>query len=78
MAEFSGLDLSQDYFIYTLDWTKDKLTWKINGVVVNEQTKGVPTVPMYLVFSSSITGKTNGAGLPASMEVDWVKCYKEK
>jgi len=78
MAEFSGLDLAQDYFIYTLDWTKDKLTWKINGVVVNEQTKGVPTEEMYMVFSSSITNKTNGAGLPASMEIDWVRCYKEK
>ena len=32
-AEFSGLDVSQDYFIYTLEWSKDKLTWKINNVI---------------------------------------------
>ena len=76
-AEFSGLDLDQDFFIYTLEWTKDKLTWKINDVVVNEQTKGVPQEPLFITFSCGITGKPNDAGLPASMEIDWVRCYKK-
>ncbi|NOX48515.1 MAG: glycoside hydrolase family 16 protein [Chlorobi bacterium] len=74
-AEFKGLDVSQDFFIYTFEWTKEKMTWKINGVVVNEQTQGIPKEEMYLVFSSAITGKVDG-GLPASMEIDWVRCYK--
>ncbi len=77
-AEFSGLDVTQDFFIYSLVWTKDKLTWKINDVVVNEQSQGIPREEMYMVFSSSMTGKADGSGLPASMEVDWVHCYQEK
>ncbi|MBN2173476.1 MAG: family 16 glycosylhydrolase [Bacteroidales bacterium] len=76
-AEFSGLDLSQDFFIYTLEWRKDRLTWKINDVVVNEQKQDIPAEDMYLVFSSSMTGKADGAGLPASMEIDWVRCFEE-
>jgi len=76
-ADFSGLDVSQDFFIYTLEWSKDKLIWKINDLVVNEQTQGVPQDEMYLVFSSGMTGKADGSGLPASMEVDWVRCYQE-
>ena len=76
-AEFTGLDVAQDYFIYTFEWAKDKLTWKINDIVVNEQTQNIPHEEMYMVFSSSITGKTGTAGLPASMEIDWVKCYQE-
>jgi beta-glucanase (GH16 family) len=75
-AEFSGLDVSQDFFIYSLDWTKDKLTWKINGVTVNEQTQGIPQEEMYLVFSCGITRKTDNLGLPVSMDIDWVRCYK--
>lgn len=74
---FTGLDVSQDYFIYTLEWTREKLLWKINDVVVHEQKQGIPQEKMYLVFSSGITEKTNGTGLPASMEVDWVRCYQE-
>jgi beta-glucanase (GH16 family) len=76
-SEFSGLDVAQDYFIYTFIWTPDKLTWKINDVIVNEQKKNIPQEEMYLVFSSSMTGKVDGGGLPASLEIDWVRCYKE-
>jgi beta-glucanase (GH16 family) len=76
-AEFSGLDVSQDFFIYTLEWSKDKLTWKINEITVNEQKQNIPQEDMYLVFSSSITGKVDGSGLPASMEINWVRCYQE-
>lgn len=75
-ADFSGLDVSQDFFIYTFEWNKDKMVWKINDIVVNEQSKSIPNEEMYMVFSSSITGKADGGGLPASMEVDWVRCYK--
>jgi len=75
-SEYSGLDVAQDYFIYTFIWTPEKLTWKINDVVVNEQKKNIPQEEMYLVFSSSMTGKVDG-GLPASLEIDWVRCYKE-
>jgi beta-glucanase (GH16 family) len=76
-ADFSGLDVSQDFFIYTFEWSKDKMVWKINDIVVNEQTKSIPAEEMYLVFSSSMTGKADGSGLPASIEVDWVRCYKK-
>jgi hypothetical protein len=76
-AEFTGLDISQDYFIYTLEWTKERLTWKINEVVVNEQKQDIPAEEMYLVFSSSLTGKADGSGLPASMDIDWVRCFEE-
>jgi beta-glucanase (GH16 family) len=76
-SQFSGLDVSQDFFIYTLDWSKDKLTWKINDVVVHERSTNIPEEEMYLVFSSGITAKPSDAGLPASMEVDWVRCYQE-
>jgi beta-glucanase (GH16 family) len=76
-GEYTGLDISQDFFIYSLEWTKEKLTWKINGVTVNEQTQGVPQEEMYLVFSCNLTGKTDHFELPASMEIDWVRCYKQ-
>lgn len=74
-AQFSGLDITQDYFIYSLEWTKNKLVWKINDVVVNEQTQGVPQEEMYLVLSSGITGKVSQGKFPVSMDIDWVRCY---
>ncbi|HRW64082.1 MAG TPA: glycoside hydrolase family 16 protein, partial [Bacteroidales bacterium] len=72
----SGLNYSKDYFIYSLEWTKDKLTWKLNDIVLYEQTEGVPQEPMYIVLSSGIANEGNVS--PCQMEVDWVRAYKRK
>lgn len=71
-----GLNFSKDYFIYSLEWTPEKLVWKINDVVLFEQTEGLPTEPMYMVLSSGISQEGNPM-VPASMEVDWVRAYKK-
>lgn len=74
----NGVTFSKDYYIYSLEWTKDKLTWFINGVQVHEQTQKVPNDPMYIVFSSHLLEQAENIQLPASMEIDWIKCYQKK
>jgi hypothetical protein len=71
-----GLNFSKDYFIYSLEWTTEKLVWKINDEVVYEQTKGVPQEAMYIVLSSGILHEGQVSG--SSMEVDWVRAYTKK
>jgi hypothetical protein len=70
-----GARYSQDYFIYTLEWTADKLVWKINGVEVFTQTSGVPQESMYILLSGGLDKPINGI---TSMEIDWVRVYKSK
>ncbi|MBN1339492.1 MAG: family 16 glycosylhydrolase [Bacteroidales bacterium] len=77
LVDNKGADASRDFFIYTLEWTKDKLVWKINGLVVNEQTQGVPQEEMSVVFSLNLMNKPNDSKLPLSMEVDWIRCYRQ-
>ena len=66
---------ASDFHIYTLEWTPERLTWKINGVEVTSTTHGVPQEPMYLVFSAGLHKAVN-FNLPAQMEIDWVRCYQ--
>lgn len=73
---FGGLNFSKDYFIYSLEWTPEKLVWKINEVVLYEQTQGIPQEPMYLILSSGIIQEDNFNG-QAVMEVDWIRAYKK-
>ena len=70
-----GVNFAKDYFIYSLEWTKEKLTWKINDIVLYEQTEGIPEEPMYVVFSSGIS-KDDSLNTSSSMEIDWVRVYK--
>ena len=68
---------AKDFYIYSLEWSEQKLVWKINGVTVAASNQGVPQESMYLVLSSGIYKDVKGNNLPAAMEVDWVRCYQK-
>ncbi len=69
---------SENFFIYSLNWTKEKLEWKINGVTVCTQTQNIPQSPMYITLSSHLTEKPeDDETLPISIDIDWVRCYQK-
>jgi hypothetical protein len=70
-----GSRYANDYYIFTLEWTADKLTWKINNVVAFQQTANVPQEPMYVNFAGGLDKPINGS---TTMEIDWVRIYQEK
>ncbi|MCG8581249.1 MAG: family 16 glycosylhydrolase [Bacteroidales bacterium] len=76
--KINGANFDNDYYIYSLEWTKDKISWFINGVKVNEQSNNIPASPMYLVFSSHITDNKENINSNANIQVEWVKCYQSK
>ena len=60
---------------FTLEWTSDKLVWKINDTLVFTQTTDIPQDPMYVFLSGGLDKPINGT---TSMEIDWVRVYKTK
>ncbi len=65
-----------DFYIFSLEWTKDRITWKLNGIPVYSTNIGVPQMPMYVNINSAVYQDINGSVLPAELEVDWVRCYQ--
>ena len=74
-SKVSAGKVSQDFYIYTLEWTAEKLVWKINDLVVATITESVPQDPMYLLFSSAILAEN--PEVPASFDIDWVRAYEK-
>lgn len=72
------LKLTSGFYIFTLEWTVDKLVWKVNDVVVKEVRENIPDVPMYINFSLGATNMPGERCLPCRMEIEWVKIYKMK
>ena len=70
-----GSKYSNDYFIYTLEWTSDKLVWKINDTEIYTQTSDVPQEPMYVLLAGGLNKPISGSTF---MEIDWVRVYKTK
>jgi len=69
------LPYSKNYFIYTLEWTPEKLAWKINGTEVYTQTSDLPQEPMYVLFAGGLDKPISGM---TSMDIDWIRVYKTK
>ncbi|MCM1030398.1 MAG: glycoside hydrolase family 16 protein [Oscillibacter sp.] len=72
------MKLANDYYIFTLEWTREKLVWKINDMVVKEIRDNIPDIPMYVIFSLGANEVPADRSLPATMEIDWVRFYKMK
>jgi hypothetical protein len=70
-----GSRYANDFFIFTLEWTSDKLVWKINDTEVFTQTSDIPQEPMYLLLAGGLDKPINGM---TSMEIDWVRVYQPK
>jgi hypothetical protein len=70
-----GSRYANDFFIFTLEWTSDKLVWKINDTLVFTQTTDIPQDPMYVFIAGGLDKPINGT---TSMEIDWVRVYKTK
>lgn len=72
------IKLTNGYYIFTLEWTVDKLVWKVNDVFVREVHENIPDVPMYINLSLGATDVPGERSLPCRMEIEWVKIYKMK
>lgn len=71
--EIGPLPFSSEFFILQVEWTPEKLVWRINGMPFMEHSAQLPNEPMYLVLLSGIEGNEpiEGEGV---LEVDWVRC----
>ncbi|HEX5153038.1 MAG TPA: glycoside hydrolase family 16 protein [Parafilimonas sp.] len=78
------------YNLYGITWTSDKIEFYTNNTLIYAYHKAVNATsrdwpfdqPFYLILNQSggagWPGAINDAGLPFTMQVDWVKVYKEK
>ncbi len=78
ISKTGGTKYADEYYIFTLEWSPNKLVWKINDKVFKTQTSGVPQEEMYINFSSNLKKDASEDGLPSAMEIDWVRVYKLK
>lgn len=80
-VESQGLDISNlkkgDY-IFTLEKQGQKFTWKINEKEIITQENRDLDKSLHIVASSLVIDEISGAQLPASFDVEWVKCYAKK
>lgn len=72
----NGATFKNEFYIYTCEWSPEAIIWKINGHEVARETKHIPNEAMYLSFCTILPEEPAAGTLPATMEIDWVRCYE--
>ncbi|MEZ5104691.1 MAG: hypothetical protein R2757_09370 [Draconibacterium sp.] len=81
-VETNGLDISnlkpEKWYIFTIEKTSNNYTWKINETEVFAAQNSEPGANLHLNASSMVVYDVPSSKLPASFEIEWVKCYRKK
>lgn len=75
-------DLADDYHVYALEWSEERIRHYVDGVVV----RSVPNThwhqPLYMIFDSETMpdwfGMPEDADLPSTYSIDYVRAWKRK
>jgi beta-glucanase (GH16 family) len=81
----SGVDLTEDFHVYGVDWAPDRITWHLDGLPYSTLTAAdTPggawpfTHDFYLLLNLAVGGDWSGNNtedpdLPRSMIIDWMR-----
>lgn len=76
-SKMNGSSFSKDFYIYSIDWSPEKITWKINGIEVYSSSTDIPSEPLYIMLSAGVKRDPNGQEIQSAYEIDWIKCYEK-
>ena len=81
---FHGVDLSQGFHTYGVDWEADHISWYVDGQLYGTTTNLslIPTEAMYPILNLAVGGAWGGnpdstTQFPASMDVDYIRVWQK-
>ncbi len=75
-TKISGTSLGKGFYIYSVDWTPNKISWKINNIEVCSTDRHIPNEPLYIILSAGLVHEAQG-NIQSAFEIDWVRCYEK-
>ncbi len=75
-------EFSDKWMVWSFEWFPEKLVWKLDGKIVFESTKGIPTAPLYILANVAVKDfpennkKVDDSNLPYEMEIDYIRVYQ--
>lgn len=73
----TGITPDMQFYIFGVEWDHERIIWTVNGKAYKVERNPKPGLPLYLVLASGVDASVSPAGLPAVMEIDWVKCWEK-
>lgn len=73
-------DYSEDYLVYGLEWTPNKIIWYVNGKMVRNSSNPGIVDPVRVIFNLAITpwgSPDTTTPFPSTMHIDYFKFYQK-
>ena len=82
-THYGGTNLTAAFHIFKVDWSRNAITWYIDGIQRYRLTQHIPTKPMYLIINLAVGGDWPGSPdsttkFPAYFNIDYVHIYKRQ
>jgi hypothetical protein len=78
----NGLDISNlkkgKWYIFTLEKSVGKLSWKINDTEVFSIENRDIDFPLHISLFTLVISSISGSGFPIRFQTEWIKCYQKK
>ncbi len=71
----SGLSVGKLY-IFSMEWDKGQISWKVNDKELFTTQNKVPDYPMFINLASLVIRESNA--LPHNFEIDWIRFYQKR
>jgi hypothetical protein len=74
---FSKVNLNfkpSGYVIVGVEWSPEKIEWKVNERVVGSLTQNIPHEKLGLRIETEVVKQSSN--LPHRLDIDWIKCYQ--
>lgn len=74
--EFDGVNLKNSvkgYVIVSVNWSPEKIEWKINDKFMGRITDNIPHIPLGIRIETEVLKETSN--LPHRLDIDWIRCY---
>lgn len=74
-VDLNGLK-ANNFYIFRLEWSRDKLSWSVNGKTMHTLTGNVPDFEMHLNAATIVVKDTTAVA--HHFEIDWIRVYQSK
>ena len=80
---WTGPDFSEDFHIFSVDWSPEAIIWKVDGVERFRSKKEIPHQPMYMLVNLALGGTwpvppDETTPFPAYFDVDYVRAFARR
>lgn len=79
-SSWNGPDFSQDWHVFSIDWTPAAIVWRVDGIERHRYTENIPSVPLHLLLSMQVGGwagePDESTPFPSYLEIDYVRVWE--